>query len=239
MASEAVNLDFAVSIGKSQLRQFRDSWPQGFYGTLSKKVVNFDVKKKHIKVGDQRVVDHELIYARAIGLLISTRTIDFSDVLSRELAPYPTSMFDEEGLMRVAKAKSSLKNKLHKVVSARSCHTTQGSVIVIDAAAMGWTLNWPAKAKVEDLVANMNKNVAEQKSDVYLFFYRYYSGSTKAYTRMLRTESGSKIHKLHLQTPLPSREVCLTVAKNKEQLYDMFVNNLTDPETAPLLRSTL
>ena len=38
-----------------------------------------DVKKKHVLLGNERVYDQELIYARAIGLLVSSRDIKFDD----------------------------------------------------------------------------------------------------------------------------------------------------------------
>ena len=52
-----------------------------------------DARKKYISLGDHRVYDQEMVYARAIGLLASSREIDFDDVLNYELAAYPPSMF--------------------------------------------------------------------------------------------------------------------------------------------------
>ena len=40
-------------------------------------------------VGKERVYDQELMYARVIGLLASSRDINFADVLACELAAYP------------------------------------------------------------------------------------------------------------------------------------------------------
>ena len=59
--------------------------------------------------------------------------------------------------------------------------------------------------------------------------------SIKAHTHMLRIYPGSRVHKLHINSPLPAQEihVCLSVSKNKEQLYKMMVANLTHLETAP------
>ena len=38
---------------------------------------------------------------------------------------------------------------------------------------------------------------------------------------------------LHLNSPLPAKEVCLTVSKNKAQLYKLFFENLSNLDTAP------
>ena len=72
-----------------------------------------DVQKKHISVGEKKVYDHELIYARVIVLLTSGREISFESVLFNELAAYPPSMFDEHGVMRSSQ-KSELKKALQK-----------------------------------------------------------------------------------------------------------------------------
>ena len=96
------------------------------------------------------------------------------------------------------------------------------SVIVVDVAAMIWTLDWPSisKAKVHDLINPMNRTVG------------YLLKNHDVYT-MIRTDSGSRVHKLHLNAPPPAKLICLSVSKNKEQLYQMFFDNLTNPDTAP------
>jgi len=75
------------------------------YAPLGKLVVTMDVKKKHVLLGNERVYDQELIYARVIGLLVSSRDIKFADVLAYELAAYPPSMFNLQGEMKIAKSK--------------------------------------------------------------------------------------------------------------------------------------
>ena len=46
-----------------------------------------------MKVRDNAVIDQEAIYARVIGLIVSQRELDLTDVVSCELAAYPPSMF--------------------------------------------------------------------------------------------------------------------------------------------------
>ena len=70
-----------------------------------------DVKKNHVLVGKEHVYDQELIYARVIGLLASSREINFNYVLTFELAAYPPSMFNADGKMNFATRKSTLKHK--------------------------------------------------------------------------------------------------------------------------------
>ena len=68
-----------------------------------------DQSKKHVTVGNTKFYDQDLIYARVIGLIASSREIDFDEVLAYELAVYPPSMFNSDGEMKIAKSKSVLK----------------------------------------------------------------------------------------------------------------------------------
>ncbi len=94
IAHPDVNADNAVSLGHLAMENFKVGWPDSFYCPLGKLVVTMDVKKNHVLVGNGRVYDQELIYARVIGLLASSREINFNDVLAFELAAYPLSMFN-------------------------------------------------------------------------------------------------------------------------------------------------
>ena len=97
-----------------------------------------DAENKHVSIGEHRVYGQELIYARAIGLLTSSREINFDDVLA--FAAYPPSMFSEEGKMRTAKSKSSLKQLLQVCVSERNCPPPD--VVIYDVSAVLWAINW-------------------------------------------------------------------------------------------------
>lgn len=50
---------------------------------------------------------------------MSPRDIDLGEVFSYELAPVPTSMFEDSGDMRITKSKSLLKKKLEAEQSSR------------------------------------------------------------------------------------------------------------------------
>ena len=56
-----------------------------------------DSRERHILVGKEKVYDQDLLYGRVIGMLVSSRNINFDDVLSCELAAYPPSMFCADG----------------------------------------------------------------------------------------------------------------------------------------------
>ena len=112
VAHPSVNVDDAVVLGKKQLESFEHSLPDGFHEPIPKIVKPMPVSRKHIKIGNSKVFDMEAIYARAMGVLSRSRSLDTDHLLAHELAPYPTSLFDENGKMRGAKIKSNLKNAL-------------------------------------------------------------------------------------------------------------------------------
>ena len=121
IAHPDVNADNAVSLGHLAMENFKGGWPDSFYCPLGKLVVTMDVKKNHVLVGKERVYHQELICARVIGLLASSREINFNDVLAFELAAYPPSMFNADEKMNVATSKSTLKHKLQVTISERNC----------------------------------------------------------------------------------------------------------------------
>ena len=86
-------------------------------------------------VGDVIVVDQEAIYARVIGLLVSQRDINFHDVLPTELAAFPPSMFKENGQMRDANNKSTLKQNLAVILPS---YLGKTSARFIDGSAALW-----------------------------------------------------------------------------------------------------
>ena len=85
-------------------------------------------------LGNKRVYDQELIYARVIGLLVSSRDIKFNDVLAYELAANPPSVFNSEGEMKIAKSKSTLKHILQVTVSERTCPIPD--TVIYDVSAL-------------------------------------------------------------------------------------------------------
>jgi len=142
-----------------------------------------DSKKKHIAVGEMKVYNPEVIYARTIGLVTSGREIDFDSVLSTELAAYPPSMFDVNGLMRVT-SKSDLKKTLQVAVSERS--TPFPDTVIYDLSALLWVLHWPSDS-LSTYVQTFKVFIMQalQHGNVIFVFDRYYEDITKAYLRML------------------------------------------------------
>lgn len=55
------------------------------------------ITKKGIAIESKVLYDTQLIFSHVIGLQASSREVDFKDVLSYELTPIPTALFDDSG----------------------------------------------------------------------------------------------------------------------------------------------
>ena len=200
IAQPNVNVDRALEIGREQLKQFEASWPDGFYNTLSKQVVTFVERKKHLSVGESAIVDQEAIYARVIGLLVSQRDLDLQQVLATELTAYPPSMSQADGEMQVATGKSTLKNSLKVEVSKRLI--TSPTTIVMDVSAVLWTVYWQTHGTVGTFISGFKAWLRVQlpEADVHLCFDRYRDYSTKSTTRSSRA-AATRVQQLDLKTP--------------------------------------
>ena len=72
-------------------------------------------------------------------MLVSSREINFNDVLAFELAAYPPSMFNADGKMNVATSKSTLKHKLQVTISERNFPISDTMIWCV-CASMGYHL---------------------------------------------------------------------------------------------------
>ena len=227
IAAESVNVDGAVKIGTQAMKQYESKWPEGFNEKISKVVELMTESKKHVKVGDLKVFDTNLIYNRVVGLQASSRDIDILRLLSHELAPVPTSMFTDSGDMRICTAKSVLKKLLQSEVSIRNIEK-EITCTVIDGSAVLYVIHWPAAGTLKDYIDNMKDYLGKllQKRDVFLVFDRYKAYSTKSVTRSGRSTQAARVHSLNQAMPLPPQKVVLTVTENKQQLIRIICEEL-------------
>jgi len=112
------------------MQQFEADWPDSFYEPLSNKVVAMSISKKLIKLGSKDCYDTDLIYSRVMGS-VSSRDIDLKEL--HELAPVTTSMFEDNGDMRITKSKAKLKQKLQVEQPSRTQPSPETTVIDGDA----------------------------------------------------------------------------------------------------------
>ena len=163
-------------------------------------------KKKHITVGQERVYDQELIYASVIGVLVSSRNLNFDDVLSCELADYPPSMFCPDGQSKSGKSKVTFKKNLQVTIS--ECNCPNADTVVYDVSALLWVLDWPlGKTSLVHLLLHFKHLFIMHSQDVNvtLVFDRYYAGSIKTHTQMQQAVS-SQVHNLMASMPTAPKQ---------------------------------
>ena len=229
----SLNVHNAVAIGTAQMQEFENAWPEGFYNVISQRVITMAATKKNIPCTEGKIFDTSLIYSRVIGLQASSRDIDLKDVFAHELAPVPTSMFFDNGEMRICKGKSTLKNLLKDEVEASSRKSSNYNIAIIDGSALLWVDHWPTCGTVRVFIQNFKKLLQKQfpGQDKYLVFDRYYDFSIKAVARSGRSKDASRVHKLSMNTQLPPQKVVLGVVANKIQLINLLCTDLcSDPE---------
>jgi hypothetical protein len=165
------------------------------------------VSKKRVKVGSCETFDTQLIYSRVMGLM-SSRNIELKEVFHFELAPIPTSIFQDNGSMRAAARKFILKDKLKVEQSARTIRKPE--ITIMDGCAILWIIHWPSQGIVQDFIDGFIGYIMDAlfHGDIYLVFDRYYYFSIKSGTRNCRAgEQLSRHHKLTSNTPLPPQHV--------------------------------
>ena len=73
VAPAIVNVDNAVDIGTKQMEVAEKTWPVGFYGPISKKIITIDVNRKHVQISAAKIFNTTLLFSRVIGLQASSR----------------------------------------------------------------------------------------------------------------------------------------------------------------------
>ena len=128
------------------MKEFQESFPDGFYVILPKKVITMYNKKTKAQV--VKVYNTELTHSRVMRLL-SEDQILLEDLFNYDLATVPTSLFTETGKARYPKEKSTLKKKVKVEVSTR---THDADVIILDCCAVLYYIRWPKDARIKDFV---------------------------------------------------------------------------------------
>ena len=76
-----MNANNALVIGQLAITDFKEWSARNILWTFKQTICSNGCEKKHVSVSMERVYDQELIYARVIGLLASSRDINFDDEL--------------------------------------------------------------------------------------------------------------------------------------------------------------
>ena len=109
-ASENVNVTESIKIRAQQMTEFQSNLPERFHERLSSKVITMS-KRKRTKNLESKTFNTDLIFSRVVYLL-SMDQLDFYSFFNYELAPVPTSLFQDTGDASYTSTKSVLQNKL-------------------------------------------------------------------------------------------------------------------------------
>ena len=207
--------------------EFQRSLPEGFHSRLSSIVISM-VKGNRTKKKDEIVemYNTELIFSWVIYLL-SANQIDL-DVFNYELAPFPTSIFEDSGEPRFTKSKSVLKNKLKVQVSSRNIKPDP--VVTYGGGMLYYAVHWPKWGLVSEFIDGVTSYFFKilKDADVYLAFDWYYENSIKSATRLQRIGTIKRSHRITTETPLPLKDILLSSNKTKENLIELIAVELID-----------
>ena len=159
--------------------------------------------------------------------------MNLNEVLKYQLALIPTSMFTNNGQMRLATSKSTLKNKLKVEVTGRCA--PKATSVIIDGSDVLWVDHWPSQGTDQDIVRNVVSYVMGKMKDVdvYLIFDSYEDYSINGVTRTAQRKEASRHHQLSLSMHLPPQKVELAVIYNTIQLVDVIVETLLAQKHQP------
>ncbi len=175
MRDSSINVNDALKIGQNQRERFESKWPDSFKVRISKEVMTMTKGRKAVVVDGVRIIDTSIFYARAMGLHASGRgDFDIASMLSYELAPIATSMFDEKGNFRTS-TKADLKKALQVETQSRNSDTRLICGYFLDGCAVLWAVEWPTKGRptVQDYIDAFRKHIVQRYlkvANVFLIF---------------------------------------------------------------------
>ena len=186
--------------------------------TRKDQIKNIQSLYSYVTVDKEKIVIDPLTLFLRLALIVERKTdTERDDYFAYELTPYPTSLF-EDGVMRFAKNKSSLKTYLLvgvKPMTIPECHC------VADGGALLWSCNW----KKNELFGNIYKKYIRKCKELHIntVVFDGYQMSTKDGTHRSRTGKIFQTVEVRDNNPCPSdRSEFLTNYTNKQS----FVNAL-------------
>ena len=228
VASDNINVNKALVIGKKMAVSFQQSLPNGFHSKISTPVKTMELLKQGVKVGSKIVYDLEGIFLRLL-MVGKQRDIQLETIFSYELSAVPTSIIDEYGCLRKGN-KSNLANRLAVIEK----NPLQPCIVIVDVQQLLYHICWPHGGDASCLVNNIQQHMEKypSKCEKILVFDKYEDNSAKDHERMRRAGEGSTKYNLTVNAPLPARESVMRNKHNKRSLskvlasFDMG-NNVT------------
>ena len=88
MQQDTLNVERAVDIQLGQLEAFEGQWPELFNQPISKQVVTMTASRRYLNLIGHQIIDHGILYGRAMGLHASGRPVDLDGILEMSCQLY-------------------------------------------------------------------------------------------------------------------------------------------------------
>ena len=115
------------------MEKFQLFLPENFYCPIPKVVNTMADAKKHMKIDENNLINQGAIYTHVMAQQNSSRQTDIKKFMPYELSSVPTAFFEEQGEMRITKAKvkATLKNVLRLKLTENKTQMLFSSVAVL------------------------------------------------------------------------------------------------------------
>ena len=113
----------------NKLKNFIKHCLKSFTTHLVSRLKVLSILQKSVRVNDEEIIDTFLIYSRVIAMQLIVE-----NVFKHELAPIPTSIFNNDGDLRPAKSKADMKRTLESKLSTRTMNKPE--LTIIDGSAI-------------------------------------------------------------------------------------------------------
>ena len=179
------------------------------------------VLQQSVRVNIDEIIDTSLVYLRVIAMQLTNPGMIVEKVFKHELAPIPTSIFNDNIDLRPAKSKAELKRILESKASNRTMNKSE--LTIIDGSAILWVVSWQTKASVIDYLQNLSSYILQSLETCNIDLQCKYS--IKSSTRSGCGKSTCRTHKL-IPTSLQYKFTTLGSSENKWQLIELICDHL-------------
>lgn len=218
IAPSDVNVADSVVMGESMEKNFIDSLPKGFYGTISSPVKTMSVLSKQMKASKkQPCIDLETIFLRLL-MIGQQRQIELEPLFAYELCVVPSSLIDEHGVLRKGN-----KSGLVKRLGEFDTEPVAADTLIVDVSQLFYHIVWPHGGCPSDLITSIESRLQHyaEGTEKIIVFDKYQGVSAKDHERLRRSGDSVIDYDLSVTSPLPKRNAVLKSKKTKQRLANI------------------
>ncbi|KAK3931380.1 Glucans biosynthesis protein D [Frankliniella fusca] len=222
VAGPGVNAQDALEKGSATLEKLIGKDFKSIVFPRAEKVSNIKSEFSAVKIGDRLVPVNTSTLFHRITILVDS--VDLPDCFAYELAPMPTSLFDENGAMRKG-TKSSLAQCLESYSPCIKA-VPENTLYVLDGGALLQRVVWPRPGTYRDVIGQyvryVEKHYGSSRTTVVFDGYSGTRPSTKDCEHARRQARGTCVDLLFDEVmEAESQYKFLTNSNNKKRLIEM------------------